>query len=298
MTLLLCILSLFLLYRYLKMKKALQDLSQDMAYRREEQSNRLLTSFLNDKDLHQVIREANQLFDDLQTLRIKNLQEKNSLDQAIHNIAHDIRTPLTVASGYCQQLLDSKGSLDSVEKEKLLKINQHLSQVAHRLEELLSYQKLIEGQVQVQLEPVDLSQAVKENLLHYYDRLNDDFQIHLAIEEACYIDNSPDLLNRILDNLLGNVIKHGHSTLNIQVKKDQDEVHLTLSNQSQQAVQHLDQLTKRFYAENLAKDQLSSGLGLFIIQELVDLTQGQLSMTYQKGSFTSQITWPASEGTD
>ena len=59
-------------------------------------------------------------------------REKQTLDMAISNIAHDIRTPLTIASGYTQQLLKT----ENPESESLKKISHHLNQVSKRLEAL------------------------------------------------------------------------------------------------------------------------------------------------------------------
>ncbi|ETJ26953.1 hypothetical protein Q604_UNBC17170G0001, partial [human gut metagenome] len=67
-------------------------------------------------------------------------QEKKTLDMAISNIAHDIRTPLTIASGYTQKLIKGKE-----ENEQLLKITTNLSVVSNRLEALMEYRRLMEG---------------------------------------------------------------------------------------------------------------------------------------------------------
>ena len=53
-------------------------------------------------DLSQAVQEV---FKDQEAERLTNQQERRDLDQAISNIAHDIRTPLTIASGYTQQAL-------------------------------------------------------------------------------------------------------------------------------------------------------------------------------------------------
>ena len=69
------------------------------------------------------------------------LSREKTLDMAISNIAHDIRTPLTIASGYTQQII--KGGTQ--EEEKLKKIASNLQVVSKRLESLLEYRRLMEG---------------------------------------------------------------------------------------------------------------------------------------------------------
>lgn len=63
------------------------------------------------------------------------------MDMAISNIAHDIRTPLTVASGYAQQSLRSSREDDMA----MEKISKNLLTVSKRLEALLEYRRLTEG---------------------------------------------------------------------------------------------------------------------------------------------------------
>ena len=92
-------------------------------------------------------------------------REKQTLDMAISNIAHDIRTPLTIASGYTQQLIKSPED----KAETLQKIAQHLDLVSKRLEALLEYRRLMEGAVKPKLEEVDLSAFITKKTLAYYD---------------------------------------------------------------------------------------------------------------------------------
>ena len=60
------------------------------------------------KDFLHLYQQINHLFQDVEQSRLIMKREKQTLDMAISNIAHDIRTPLTIASGYTQQLLKTE----------------------------------------------------------------------------------------------------------------------------------------------------------------------------------------------
>ena len=96
--------------------------------------------------------EVEQLFQEIDKMSFVTQQEKKTLDMAISNIAHDIRTPLTIASGYTQQLLKDadKNQMD----QQLQKIADNLSMVSRRLEALMEYRRLMEGAIRPKLERV------------------------------------------------------------------------------------------------------------------------------------------------
>ena len=68
------------------------------------------------KELVALTKQVSDLFDQIERTNRIAFQEKKTLDMAISNIAHDIRTPLTIASGYTQQII--KGGTQEEEKLK------------------------------------------------------------------------------------------------------------------------------------------------------------------------------------
>lgn len=285
---LLTLLVLFFAYHYFSLRRSLKRLRQDIQQKRATQTNLLLTSQKENPELASIIQELNDLFYELQQIQILNQREKQTLDLAIHNITHDIRTPLTIASGYTQQLLKKEP-----EQLTLQKIQKNLQTVSQRLEILMEYQNLLEENVQPEFTQLNLSQVLTEEALKYYQTLTDQhFQVTTAIPENIWIENDREILERICQNLFGNVIKHGEDHLSIRLETNQNYAIITLQNQSQQPIENLDQLTTRFYSENMSETEKSSGLGLYITKELVELTKGFLEMTYQEPDFSVKIYWP------
>ena len=62
----------------------------------------------------------------------------------------------------------------------------------------------------------------------------------------------------------------------LTLMSDEDTIRVELRNIVQQPIQHLDQLASRFYSENLSDTEESSGLGLYIIQNFVEILGGRL----------------------
>jgi len=221
--------------------------------------------------------EVEQLFQEIDKMSFVTQQEKKTLDMAISNIAHDIRTPLTIASGYTQQLL--KGADKDQMDQQLQKIADNLGMVSRRLEALMEYRRLMEGAIRPKLQRVDLSQLVTQQLFAYYDafqRAGIDLDVDLS--ENLFLETDSDIFDRIIQNMLSNVLKHGREAASISLKKEGQKVIFQVKNKVQKPILHLDKLTNRFYSENLSSSEESSGLGLYITQQLVEILGGDLTI--------------------
>ena len=96
--------------------------------------------------------------------------------------------------------------------------------------------------------------------------------IQVAPDIQCEMD--PDIFDRLFQNIISNVLKHGKTQARLTLEKVEDDIYLSVSNMVQQPIQHLDQLTTRFYSENLSDTEDSSGLGLFYHRTLSPSLRG------------------------
>ena len=99
---------------------AVKSLSKQIEEKLVEESHRRITLKNQPKSLVTLTNRIESLFTQIEKTKLVALQEKKTMDMAISNIAHDIRTPLTVASGYAQQSLRSS-SEDDMAMEKISK---------------------------------------------------------------------------------------------------------------------------------------------------------------------------------
>ena len=226
-----------------------------------------------------ILRLHNQienLFQEVEQNQLIMKHEKHTLDMAISNIAHDIRTPLTIASGYTQQLIKNP----EPNPETLNKIAHHLDLVSKRLEALLEYRHLMEGAVKPQLKELDLSTFITKKTLAYYDVFQSShIVLDFNVEPGLKTTTDEDLLDRILQNLLGNVLKHGKEKARLSLKKGEKGLVLEIDNLVKKPIKNIDNLSNRFYSENLSDTEESSGLGLYITEELVHLLGAEMKLS-------------------
>ena len=287
LVLILVVLVLLLGLGYVRLLSALKDLQEQIQQKLQNGSGVRLTSRVSKKELVALTKQVSDLFDQIERTNRIAFQEKKTLDMAISNIAHDIRTPLTIASGYTQQII--KGGTQ--EEEKLKKIASNLQVVSKRLESLLEYRRLMEGAIQPRISDVDLSQVLTQQLFQYYDSLSEaGIALEVELEEHLHYPTDPELWERLLQNMLSNVLKHGKEQARLTLMSDADTIRVELRNIVQQPIQHLDQLASRFYSENLSDTEESSGLGLYIIQNFVEILGEDLQLATEADWFILTIT--------
>ena len=107
--------------------------------------------------------------------------------------------------------------------------------------------------------------------------------IQVTPDIQCEMD--ADIFERLFQNIISNVLKHGKTQAQLTLQKKDDGIYLSVSNMVQQPIQHLDQLTTRFYSENLSDTEDSSGLGLYITEHLVQVLSGELHLAYENEWF-------------
>lgn len=254
---------------------AIKDLSRQIEEKiRSGSMKRIGVNFFS-KTILRLHNQIENLFQEVEQNQLIMKREKRTLDMAISNIAHDIRTPLTIASGYTQQLIKHPDN----SSETLNKIAHHQDLVSKRLEALLEYRHLMEGAVKPKLEELDLSTFITKKTLAYYDVFqSSQIVLDFNVEPGLKTTTDEDLLDRIIQNLLGNVLKHGKEKARLSLKKEKNKLVLEIDNLVKKPIKNIDNLSNRFYSENLSDTEESSGLGLYITEELVHLLGEEMKL--------------------
>ena len=262
---------------------AIKDLSRQIEEKiRSGSMKRIGVNFFS-KTILRLHNQIENLFQEVEQNQLIMKREKRTLDMAISNIAHDIRTPLTIASGYTQQLIKHPDN----SSETLNKIAHHQDLVSKRLEALLEYRHLMEGAVKPKLEELDLSTFITKKTLAYYDVFqSSQIVLDFNVEPGLKTTTDEDLLDRIIQNLLGNVLKHGKEKARLSLKKEEKGLVLEIDNLVKKPIKNIDNLSNRFYSENLSDTEESSGLGLYITEELVHLLGADMKLVADEEWFS------------
>ncbi|MCI8693677.1 MAG: HAMP domain-containing histidine kinase [Lachnospiraceae bacterium] len=219
---------------------------------------------------------------------------EKKLKQNITDLAHDIRTPLTGASGYVQL---ARESTDSIKKEHYLEAaGKRLAELSDMLEELFLYTRLTDEDYSLPKESLKKTYVLpllSECLLSLYSAFEErgtSPEIDFASEDFC-IYAEEEILQRIFLNLIRNALLHGRGGITILQKEDL----LIFENPvSQDSIPDTEQLFDRFYKADSARRKGSSGLGLFIVKELTESLGGKVWAEYSHGLLRILLRFPPS----
>ena len=270
------------------LRHGIKGLRRDLVERRGQDTNTLLSLPCRDRELRRL---ASALNDELRALRQERLryqQGDKELKEAVVNISHDLRTPLTAISGYLQLLKSQELPPDA--QRYLGQIESRTESMKRLTEELFRYSVVV-SEENLAREPVDLRRAVEEALLSFYGALEGrgiDPQVRLP-EEPVVRQLDPSALSRVLGNILTNALKYSVGNLEVALE---ESGRLTFSN----SAPGLDpvaagRLFDRFYTVEAARN--STGLGLSIAKELTQRMGGSIGADFHNGRLTVWVEFPA-----
>lgn len=275
----LAVLTIVLLVRLRLLQTSLDDIGRQLGERLASDTNNPI--FLSTRDPHarKLAAALNIQIKELRRQRLRCENGDRELKEAVTNVSHDLRTPLTAICGYLE-LLD-KGDKTPEQARYLALIAGRAEAMKRLTEELLRYSVAAGGEEELCLEPVDLNAAVEEAVAFFYGAFVER-GIAPAVslpEERIVRQLDRAALSRVLGNLLNNALKYSGGDLDVALDPDGT---ITLSN----AAPGLDEvqvgrLFDRFYTVESARH--STGLGLSIARSLTERMDGTVSAQYEDG---------------
>ncbi|NSJ90494.1 HAMP domain-containing histidine kinase, partial [Coprococcus sp. MSK.21.13] len=234
-------------------------------------NSKVLISSSN-KEIKNLTLEINKTLEEKLKTDAKHKKMDLEIRQAIANISHDLRTPLTSIIGYIQLMEDN--SLSENEKNQYINI---IKKRAKSLQVLISsfydLSRLEEKEYKFELQSVNLHDIMCDLIaLSYNDFLSKKIEPNIDIDEQIsLIIADENAVRRILSNLIQNMIKYSNKFIFISLKNNKNHIVMTFTNDapnlSEDDVSHLFQ---RFFTADRTRSGKSTGLGLAITKELVE----------------------------
>ena len=280
---------LALLVKLRLLQKALDGIAAQLEERLSSDTNNPI--FLSTRDPHarKLTGALNIRLKELRRLRQRYENGDRELKEAVTNVSHDLRTPLTAICGYLE-LLD-RGDKTPDQARYLALIAGRAEAMRQLTEELLRYSVAAGPEEELTLESVDLNAAVEEAVASFYGALVEGGVtpgVSLPEERVVRrLDRAA--LSRVLGNLLNNALRHGGGDL--EVTLDSAGV-ITLSNTAPELDEvQVGRLFDRFYTVETGRS--STGLGLSIAKALTERMGGTIAAQYLAGRLSVSIRFPA-----
>lgn len=278
---------LFLKIRILQ--KAAREIEHDFTEKLKADTNTLVDLSCNDRHMRSLADAINIQLRELQKQRHQFQQGDLELKNAVLNISHDLRTPLTAVCGYLDLLEEEE--MPKTAKRYLAVIRNRTEAMARLTEELFQYSVVLSSEDKLKKEPVVINSILEESIAAYYVSLKErGIAPKVQIPEQKIVrmlDRSA--LSRIFSNLLQNAVKYSGGDLDITLTEE-GEIIFANTAPGLTKVQ-AGRLFDRFYTVETAGK--STGLGLSISKVLVLQMDGNIDAEYEKNQLTIYLSFPS-----
>lgn len=277
-----------LLIKICRLQRSIREIASDFAERLMTDTNTLIDTASRDKYVRKLAKGINTQLRKLREQRHRFEQGDLELKNAVTNISHDLRTPLTAIWGY----------LDLLEEEKLSEpVARYIEMIRNRAEllsqlteELFRYSVILAEGKELTKESVVLNGVLEESIAAFYAVFTERGitpKIRMPHKKVVRVLDS-SALSRVFSNLLNNALKYSDGDLEITLSEN-GEMDFVNQASGLDEVQ-VGKLFDRFYTVEAART--STGLGLSIAKTLVEQMGGSITAQYEKERLKIKVFFP------
>ncbi len=282
--------NVFLIVKLLIIQKDIRTIGNEFAEKLKSDTNTVITVSGSDKYVRRFAADLNVQLRILRRQRLKYEQGDLQLKNAVTNISHDLRTPLTAIGGYLALL---ENEVTGAEAKRYIAILKNRTETLRQLtEELFGYFVNSSPDYGFPKEKVSVNAVLEECLVGSFSALQ---QAGIAAdikmpENTVYCTSNRTALTRVFSNLINNAIKYSDGDLKVTLSPEGE---ISFSNSASKLTEiQFNKLFERFYTVESASG--STGLGLSIVKVLLEQTGGTVSADFQDSRLTICVRLPLS----
>ena len=276
---------IILFIKIIIMKCEIKNISNTLLNILKSDTNNVITINTNDRDLKNLTIILNKSLKDLRKLELEYKNGNQELKLSITNISHDLRTPLTAIRGYLD-LMDNN-NLNRKQINYLKIIDNKVKNLTELTEQLFDFSKNLDIQNDINKENICINDILEDTIVSFYDLFKKQQiipKIEICDEKVIRLLNE-NILKIIFENIISNAIKYGKNEFIVKLYNNGT---IEFSNKTDKIDStSLEKIFDRYYTVKNTKK--SSGIGLSIAKQLVNLSGGQIKALYKNGSLIIKI---------
>ena len=268
------------------MQKSMDEICSCLSEHLSSDTNQLITVSTSDKHVRHLASEIARQLAELRRQRRKYINGDRELKEAVTNISHDLRTPLTAICGYLD-LLEAEEMTDNTRR--------YVEQIANRTEalkalteELFRY-SVISSVSDLSYEKVNVGRVLEDTLISFYGAFEQkNITPNISLPDSAIVRSfDKSALSRIFDNIISNAVKYSDGDFLVSMT---DTGEITFSNTaSELSSVDVGKLFDRFYTVDSARK--STGLGLSIAKLLTERMGVNISADYKENMLSITLSF-------
>ena len=277
---------LLIAFLYLKLyllRRNIRLFKKELNSTKKESYNRQVSLILSDRDVEALGAELNKNLDYQKKLKLSEAQSRKELERSISDIAHDLRTPLTVVKGNLQML--EKEELSDRGREYLSSAIRRSDALKDMVDEFFELSVLESDDRIPELTDVDITAFLTEFIIDNEALIRKhDLTPRISFpERAITIKANKEMLSRVFSNLLNNIFKYAKDEFSISIYEKDGCTRITVSNPVSQKEQiDTAHIFDRTYRADKARKSGSAGLGLYIVKMLIEKQGGKIKSEFSE----------------
>ena len=281
----LAILLILAVVKIVLLRRGFDELTENIEDQVKGNTQIPVTLTTSDPHAKKAAETLNRELTNLQNERNEYLDGNRKVAQAVTEISHDIRTPLTAINSYLDLMEDETD--EELKAQYLERIKSRTLSLSELANELFKYSTSTDPErytVQASTEEtatIDICRVLEECMLSFYAAFKDkgiEPEIELP-EEPVYVMCDRKSANRIFENIISNAIKYADDSLDVKLDR---EGCVIFSNPAPELTPvSAAKLFDRYYTVN--EGSQSTGLGFAIAKELIDRSGGTIESSLKDG---------------
>ena len=290
----LLLVSIALLIRLVSIRRQIRRMREELTRNLDPDYNRQISVTLLDSGLNRLAAEMNRSLDYQRRLKRDAVRAENELKQSVSDIAHDLRTPMTVIKGNLQ-LLAQEEQLSPKGAEHLSICREKADVLKDMADAFFELSVLESSDAEVQLRTVSLTKL----LMQFVADSAAAIRLHglepeiVLPEQTLSIRADEQMLLRMLSNVLNNILKYAEDTFRLEARQEDEYCLVTLSNTVPSgAMPDPERMFMRTYRADPSRSGGGAGLGLFIVRLLAEKQHAQVRAYAEGNVLTLQMQFP------
>lgn len=256
----------------------------------DDEKNALITTQLKGDVFEDVVHKINVMKENEHKTKVEINKEQAALKQAIADISHDIRTPLTSVVGYLQ--LAEKNAENEEQRADIEIALERAKYCSTLVNDFFELSVIDSKGIDPVMESVDVNDILCELILANFPNFEAK-GITPRFEDSgnpVYAKADKKMLTRVIQNLISNGIKYSSDRLEISLEETKNAVKISLTNPISDYDIDVEKIFDKFYQSSKARTANGAGIGLYVCKQFITAMDGMIYASLENGLLTVTVT--------